>query len=113
MPDVEFKAVQKYNLCDRCAGKLFSSNNLTILPTQTSTEIDYGVNLVFRDYSDKDMKTIAEYGPKNIKIDGIDSNNIMGIHSYAATEQYEIIDVRFLKFDTLCEYRKIIWKFFH
>lgn len=96
-----------FNLSDRNAGRTLKYNDSNILPTQKSTECDYGVFLVFRRMEIDVYPMIQEVGPGDVKIENILCKNIIGIHTYSRTDNIEIIDLRYLKFSPLNQWRKI------
>lgn len=94
---------KKYNLFDRLAGSCFyldGLNNQLILPTQESTSIDYGVNIIFKRINENysiDNKIVKKITPDLVEIKGINRNSYIGIHTYAKIDSLEVIDIRYLK----------------
>ena len=107
IPDIKFNKAQIYNLIDRNAGPIVKIDNHEILSTQESTCIDYGVSLAFRQTTETSA-IISKYGIKDIIIDDLEKRNMVGIHTYSKTDKYEVIDVRYLKFSPLLQYRKLL-----
>jgi len=105
--DDAFDSQQVYNLRDRNAGNCFMEESRVVLPTQVSTEIDYGVKLSFREWEDHGWKEKGQIEPADVVIQGIKRKNIIGIHTYARTEQQEIIDVRYQKLSPAMQWKKL------
>ena len=97
---------------DRMAGKLANVNGKILFPTQESTETDYGINLYLNDFSQNDLRQLSgrKITPEDIHIEGIDDKQLIGIHSYAVSEQYEVVDIRYFRFSPKNRIRKIIYK---
>ena len=100
--DEEYNCKQKFNFKNRNAGKMFMSGKSLVLPTQESTKTDYGFCLNFQSiifYNDTDfllkvpMKQVA---PIDINVAGMKLKDEIGVHTYAKSETYEIIDLRYL-----------------
>ena len=100
--DEEYNCKQKFNFKNRNAGKMFMSGKSLVLPTQESTKTDYGFCLNFQSisfYNDTDfwlkvpMKQVA---PIDINVVGMKLKDEIGVHTYAKSETYEIIDLRYL-----------------
>jgi len=98
---------------NRMAGKIANVSGRTILPTQESTETDYGINLYLNDFAGKDLQKLSgkKLTVKDISIEGIDDKQLIGIHSYAVSQQHEVVDIRYFRFSLKNRWRKIIWKF--
>lgn len=105
--DDAFNTQQAYNLNDRNAGNTFMEGNRVILPTQESTDIDYGVRLVFREWEGNKWILKEQMSSENVVIKGIRRKSIIGIHTYACTGQQEIIDVRYEKFSPVTQWKKL------
>lgn len=113
--NVAFNEGKEYTYYNRMAGTLVNLDGMTILPTQESTSIDYGVNLYLNDFSAGDVEQLKgkKITVKDILVDGIPPEQMIGIHSYAATEQLEIVDVRYFRFSPKNRMRKILIKIKH
>ena len=105
--DEAFNKQQTYNLSDRNAGTCIVKENRMILPTQVSTQIDYGVKIVFREWKDNEWQIKSTMAPADVVIKGIPRETIIGIHTYACTERREIIDVRYQKFSPIIQWKKL------
>lgn len=107
IPDNVFNFAQTFNLEDRNAGGLIESD-YCILPTQYSSLIDYGVKLSFRNISNQNNRIDVSHNELNIL--DVNKKNIIGIHTYSKGEKVETIDVRYLKFDPIKQYSKLLMK---
>ena len=91
-----------FNLKDRNAGLPYMYHDKWYLVTQESSEIDYGVCLNFRKMNEKkgeiSSESIFRFEPKDVKIEGINPEKIIGIHTYNRSPDYEVIDARYLKY---------------
>ena len=96
-----------FNLNDRNAGRIFEYKGESYLPTQNSSEFDYGVSLSYRDKNGNEIKKIEA---DDIVVDKISKGNIIGVHTYSITDKYEIIDLRYLKYSPICTYAKYLKK---
>lgn len=96
--DDAFNSLQEFNYYDKNAGKLRVLGEKKGIPTQTATDIDYGVSILLRDSRDLENKNVVEIVPDNINIKGVNKNSCIGVHTYAQSRQYEIVDMRYLKF---------------
>lgn len=106
VPDQVFNLGQNFNLSDRNAGPIIKMGEFSIIPTQNSSSIDYGISMMFRrNINDKSNNSITS---KSLNIDKIDKEDIIGIHTYSQTNRYEAIDIRYLKFSPVMQYKKII-----
>lgn len=110
-----FNEGEKYTYYNRMAGKMINLDNKTILPMQESTEIDYGVHLLLNDFSSGDLEQLSgrKITVKDIHVEGVSAKQLIGIHSYAATEQIEVVDVRYYRFSPRNRLRKILIKIKH
>lgn len=104
IPEVEFNKCQKFNLKDRNAGVLINEDNERIIPMQTSSSIDYGVSLSFK----KNLSfSCLDITAEDVKVEGLNKKNIIGIHTYSKGSRFEAIDVRYLRYDPAGQYRKV------
>lgn len=111
--DAEFNARKDYNNGYRMAGSLVTDRGIPILPTQESTEIDYGVYLYLNDFSGADITNLTvlkKVTPDNIRLPDVAQKNQIGVHSYALSEKLEVIDMRYFRFSPRNRMRKIICK---
>ena len=86
-----------FNYLERNGGIPFTVNGAVYLPTQQSTEIDYGVylNIVPKNGGEKPV----HLGPADLVYHNLPpSYDRIGIHTYNLTDRYEVIDLRYLKF---------------
>lgn len=90
LPWEEFDSLQV-----RGAGRMVADDSRYIRPVQRNREISYGDGLLFAECCSSN----AGYGEK--EIGRLDAENLCvpgwktdGLHTYAATEQFEVIDVR-------------------
>ena len=51
---------------------------------------------------------VNEITKDDITIEGIDNSNMIGIHTYSCTNDYEVIDVRHIEFSPFCQWRKVL-----
>lgn len=101
----------KWNLRDRNAGKPVAIDNIEFIPTQESSETDYGIKINFRK---RDVFYIPEtedgltIGTNNvIFMPGITKKNMIGVHTYSRTDDYEILDLRYYRFSADTNIRRI------
>ena len=107
---IENQQERGYNLQDRAAGVPFEYKNKYILPTQTSTECDYGVKIAFCYLLDTEFNIYQEFTVDDVSVAGINCKDMIGIHTYGQTSKVEFIDLRYLKFSPVNQYKKIIQK---
>ena len=111
--DAAFNAREDYGFGYRMAGSLVKDQGMTILPTQESTDIDYGVYLYLNDFSGKDvtdMPVLKKVTVDNILLPDVAQKEHIGVHSYALSEQYEVVDMRYFRFSPRNRMRKILCK---
>jgi len=99
--DAAFNACDNYNRGYRMAGSLIRENGAVILPTQLSTDVDYGVALYLNDYSGNDptnMQVLKKVTVENILLPDVQPKEHIGVHSYALSERFEVIDMRYFHF---------------
>ena len=103
---------ESYTRWNRMAGKIAEVDGKAVLPTQESTETDYGINLYLNDFDGKDMQKLSgkKLTVKDISVEGIDGKQYIGIHSYAVSQQYEVVDIRHFRFSLKNRIRKIVHK---
>lgn len=100
---------KKYSGINRNAGRLFYHNDKLIHVVQESNEYDYGVNLLFYNVcGGQDQELISTVHCNSIDIVGIKKKNYIGIHTYCYNDKYEIIDMRYLKYNPKYIARKIL-----
>ena len=87
----------EFNLTERNAGVPFTVNGNVYLPTQQSTDIDYGVYLNIVPMGETGQA--VRLGPDDLSYEGISPEyDRIGIHTYSLTDRHEVIDLRYLKF---------------
>ena len=86
-----------YNLKERNGGIPFTVDGKEYLPTQQSTDVDYGVYLNIIPLNEKGLA--VQLGPSDLSYEGIlPKYDKIGVHTYSLTDQYEVIDLRYLQF---------------
>ena len=111
--DTAFNAAGTYDYGFRMAGCLVTEPGITILPTQESTDIHYGRNLYLNDFSGGDvtaLPVLKKVTIDNIRLPDVSPREHIGIHSYALSEDYEVVDMRYFRFSPRNRIRKIIQK---
>lgn len=85
-----------FNLTERNAGIPFRAGGTEYLPAQQSTDVDYGVflNIVPLGTERLSVRLSAD----DLSFAGQADYDRIGIHTYSLTGQYEVIDLRYLKF---------------
>lgn len=99
--DEVFNAGNDYDRGYRMAGSLIREKGMEILPTQESTEVDYGAYLYLKDFSGRDvtdMPVLKKVTVDHILLPDVKQKEHIGVHSYALSEQYEVIDMRYFRF---------------
>lgn len=112
--DEVFNAGDTYNNGYRMAGSLITEGEIPILPTQESTDVDYGANLYLNDFSGKDvtnMPVLKKVTVDNILLPDVAQKEQIGVHSYALSEGYEVVDMRYFRFSPRNRMRKIRARF--
>lgn len=87
---------RNYDLGARNAGPLFTWAGQTVRPAQVSTKVDYGVYLQFWTRRDGKETPLCAAMPANVRLEGLDPESVIGIHTYCRDEAVEIIDARYL-----------------
>lgn len=105
--DEEFNHDRVFNYLDRSAGNVIIENDDVVLPTQFSSNIDYGVGISFRPINRLFSTEKRKLTIDNVIINGINRKDIIGIHTFSIGHNIEIIDVRYLKFSPWFQYKKI------
>lgn len=95
--DHSYNDRQKFSYDDRNAGAIIESKSSQILPTQSSTTTEYGVSLVFRNKQKLSRNDSPEIMPEDIRITGM-NNKLLGVHTYAQNDKFEVIDARYIKY---------------
>ena len=111
--DAAFNVREDYGFGYRMAGSLVKDQGMTILPTQESTDIDYGVYLYLNDFSEgdvTDLPVLRKVTVKDILLPDVHQKEHIGVHSYALSENYEVVDMRYFRFSPKNRMRKIIRK---
>lgn len=111
--DKAFNSGEGYDFGHRMAGSLITEGDTPILPTQESTDVDYGVNLYLNDFSGKDvtcLPVLKKVTVDNILLPDVQQKEQIGVHSYALSENYEVVDMRYFRFSPRNRMRKILNK---
>lgn len=109
--DAAFNSREEYSYGNRMAGSLVMEQGIPLLPTQESTEIDYGAYLYLNDYSQKDitnLKVLKKVTPDHIRLPDVAPGNQIGVHSYALSDKLEVVDMRYFRFSPRNRMRKIL-----
>ena len=96
-----FNARDAYGYGYRMAGSLIRENGRVILPAQVSTEVDYGAWMNLYDFSGGDltrMPVLKKVDVRNILLPDVAQKEHIGVHSYALSDRYEVIDMRYFRF---------------
>lgn len=108
--DESFNAAQDYGFGCRMAGSLVVDGGIPILPTQESTDVDYGVNLYLNDFSGNDITCLPvrkKVTVENILLPDVKQKAHIGVHSYALSDKLEVVDMRYFRFSPRSRIRKI------
>lgn len=111
--DAAFNDAQGYDFGHRMAGSVITEQGVTILPTQESTDVDYGVNLYLNDFSGKDvahLPVLKKVTVDNILLPDVNQKEQIGVHSYALSHNLEVVDMRYFRFSPRNRMRKILCK---
>ena len=111
--ETAFNARKDYDNGYRMAGSLVREGGRVILPTQESTDIDYGAYLYLNDFSGADvtnMPVLKKVTVDNILLPDVAQKEQIGVHSYALSEKYEVVDMRYFRFSPRNRMRKIAVK---
>ena len=87
---------RNYDLGARNAGPVFTWAGQTVRPAQVSTKVDYGVYLQFWTRRGEKETPLCAAMPANVRIEGLDPESVIGIHTYCRDDAVEIIDARYL-----------------
>ena len=87
---------RNYDLGARNAGPVFTWAGQTVRPAQVSTKVDYGVYLQFWTRRGEKETPLCAAMPANVRIEGLDPDSVIGIHTYCRDDAVEIIDARYL-----------------
>lgn len=117
--DIHFyKENQKFSFENRNAGRFIPTEDTIIHCVQTSTPAIYGYSLKFFNSAEgtnewnNDLGEPLEIGPKDIRLSGWKgSKKWIGVHTYDCTEEYEVIDVEYLRLDPLKWVKRVYSKF--
>ncbi len=97
LPDEAFHLQHReFDLVSRNAGPLFVLGEQVIHPTQVSTTVDYGVYLQFSARRGNSEVPLCAALPQSVRIQGLDTKDIIGIHTYCRDDHLEVIDARYL-----------------
>ena len=100
-----------WNYYDRNAGKPVIIGGTEYMPSQESSETDYGIKINFRKI--KDGYSVASGAASSITLDnacfaaGIHRRNMIGVHTYSRIGKFEIIDLRYYKFSIDTNLRRL------
>ena len=111
--DAAFNVGEDYGFGYRMAGSMITDQGRTILPTQESTDVDYGVNLYLNDYSGQNvsgMPVMKKVSIDNILLPDVAQKEQIGVHSYALSDKLEVVDMRYFRFSPRNRMRKILCK---
>lgn len=111
--DEAFNAGTDYDYGHRMAGSLITEGDRQILPTQESTLVDYGAYLYLKDFSGRDitdLPVLKKVTVDNILLPDVDQKEQIGVHSYALSSNYEVVDMRYFCFSPRNRMRKILCK---
>jgi hypothetical protein len=110
--DQDFNRREDYGRGYRMAGSLIRENGAVILPAQVSTEVTYGEYMYLYDFSGGDltrMPVLRKVAVDNILLPDVQQKEHIGVHSYALSGEYEVIDMRYFRFYP----RNRFWKIRH
>lgn len=108
--DTAFNADQDYDYGFRMAGSLITREEIPILPTQVSTDVDYGLYLNLNDFSGGDVTSLPvlrKVTLDEILLPDVKQKDHIGVHSYGLSETYEVVDMRYFRFLPRSRMRKI------
>lgn len=111
--DEIFNAGEDYDYGHRMAGSLIVEGDRVILPTQESTEVDYGAYLYLNDFSGRDITdllVLKKVTVDNIVLPDVAQKEQIGVHSYGLSSNYEVVDMRYFRFSPRNRMRKILCK---
>lgn len=109
--DADFNAREDYDYGHRMAGSLITEQGIPVLPTQESTETDYGAYLYLNDFSGGDitgLRVLKKVTTDHILLPDVAQKEQIGVHSYALSEQLEVVDMRYFRFSPRNRMRKIL-----
>ncbi len=104
-------AASGWNYFDRNAGKPVVIDGVKYIPTQESSETDYGIKINFRKYTKG--YNVAPCVSDSITVDNtcfsacIKRADMIGVHTYSRIGKFEIIDLRYYKFSPDTNIRRI------
>ena len=110
--DEAFNGRSSYTRGSRMAGSLIREKGAVILPAQVSTEVDYGAWMNLYDFSGNDlsgMPVLKKVTVDNILLPDVDPKEHIGVHSYALSDRFEVIDMRYFRFYPQNRLWKIRW----
>ena len=100
-----------WNYYDRNAGKPVRLDGVEYMPTQESTETDYGVRINFRELANG--VSVASEIASSVTIDNtafksdIPKKDMIGVHTYSRIGDFEIVDLRYYKFSFDTNIRRV------
>lgn len=93
---------------ERNGGQPLTIDGERFLLTQNSTSVDYGVSFSVSSYEKDRLLPVQTITKEQLQFSpAIDKKSIIGVHTYSATEQFEVTDVRYLKFDPLLNIKRV------
>jgi hypothetical protein len=108
--DAAFNANQDFDYGFRMAGSLIAEQGTRILPTQVSTDVDYGLYLNLNDFSGgdiTDLPVLKKVMVNNIQLPDVRQKDHIGVHSYGLSDKVEVVDMRYFRFLPRSRMRKI------
>lgn len=83
----------------RPAGKIFESNSHNIFPSQISIN-HYGEGICFNLFDGEIIKPLCEFKPNGVMLNHF-RKKIIGCHTYNRAGQFEVIDLKYIRFSLL------------
>ena len=96
-----------FTYTERNGGYPVVRNLRSFLVTQNSSTIDYGISLSRSSYEQDAFAVHETIRPDMVQMRGIEPSSVIGVHTYSEGIKYEVIDMRYLKFDLLLNFRRI------
>ena len=104
---------REFTYIERNGGYPVMRNGSLYLVTQNSSTIDYGVSLSRSSFENNTFTVHETLSPQSVQITGITPASVIGVHTYSKGCRYEVIDMRYLKFDPWLNARRIGYKVKH
>lgn len=108
--NTQYNEKMSYGYDRRNGGQLIRESNKSLHIVQVSTEKDYGKKINIYQYIPNDSilkKYLGEITIDNLNVCDISKKKMIGVHTYCLNEEYEIIDLRYLKYRPLKWYYKL------